>query len=124
MKLENNNRMIVFLNSFGHLTLTWTKTEDKEMKKLIEKKLVEGYTFFTLTNYLVYKKKTTLTNVGKLSKREITVADADLACFLEKNKSASISSTVEGNMNTGTIVKKAVDIITKPVVAVRQYVGG
>ena len=47
---EDDRPSLTFMNFSGDITVTWEESQHEMMKKLIEKKIAEGYTFFILKN--------------------------------------------------------------------------
>jgi len=92
----------MFLNSHGDLNISWDNTDHEEMKKLIEKKIDEGYLFFVVEKkwFGLKKNKVELTKENlesKIDKQSILVKDEDLEVFIKKAKKANIKKEKSDN---------------------------
>lgn len=74
---------MTLLNSTGDITLTWDDADDEAMRKMIQAKIDEGFSFFILETRpsflkLLGKKKVHISDVAKIRENKITL-EADMA---------------------------------------------
>ncbi len=64
-------RSITFLNSLGHLIITWEENKDDEVSKMIQQKMDQGIRFFAIRPF--NKKEVEIKTLNDISGREIQV---------------------------------------------------
>lgn len=87
---------LAMLNESGHTMISWTDDLDDEMEKIVEKKMAEGVTFFTIEPRffgLLPSKKTRLTDAAEARKhRALSIPDEDFARFVESDGAAAVKT--------------------------------
>ena len=116
-----------FLNNHGDITISWEKDDDKEMKKIIKKKMEEGYIFYIIKNkyFGLVSKKKKLNKMKDLKTNQIIVKDEDLDIFIKKSKNAEINANkTEDTFEVSHSADKPEDCIEHNTVAVKPPVAG
>lgn len=133
-----------FANYSGDITITWDEDQEDLIKKLVEQKMAEGYTFFILKNRptkignaLFGKKREELKSSKDLDKAEsLTIPTAATEAFVKAlndpevaqavlNGNAQLTKGTKRNKSTEMVATKDVEEVVKnKAVAVRPVVGG
>lgn len=129
---------IVFMNMLGDVTLCWDEQNKDKILKVIQKKMDEGYTFFTTKKFgfKLFSRKIKVSPKNLHLVEEIILTDEQFDKMVDDfndkdiaelitTKSATVGKRVKKETLVGmTRAKRAEDVIDKNSVALRPIVGG
>jgi len=113
-----HDRSITWLNETGDVTLEWSKDRDEVMKKIIQQKMDEGYSFFIVKRRVdtSYQK---VSSVAQIKNCKITITDKEAEQLMSGN-GVGLSAlppgdmTTEGRATTATQVSRSKSVAVKP----------
>lgn len=114
-------RSIRWLNEAGDITIEWSEDRDEVMKKVIQERMNEGYTFFIVEGRKRNKTFKRVTTVSQINECKITMTDKEAeqmvgGLFVGSDTTSEIESV--GKATT------ADEVVKKDTVAVRPARGG
>jgi hypothetical protein len=79
---------MILLNATGDVTIGWDESQNSEMKDMIQRKLVEGCSFFIIEKkcFGLFSKKLKIRSVHDIKGNEITIADESLSELFKDGK--------------------------------------
>ena len=117
------DRSIMWLNETGDITLSWSKDRDEIMKKIIQQKMDEGYSFFIVKRGMVNTSYTKVDSVDQIKKCNINMTDKEAELMIAGD-GVALSSLAAGTVETIGRAKTADEVVKKNTVAVRPLRGG
>lgn len=114
-------RSITWLNETGDVTLTWEKDRDGVMKKIIQQKMDEGYSFFIVKGNLVTSSYQKVTDVAQIKKRSITMTDKEAEQLVG---GTSFAQSTVSQIETTSRATKPSEVVKNNTVATRPIRGG
>lgn len=104
-------RTMTLFDESGDTSVAWDNEHDFEMKKIIEKKMKEGITFYIVKprfGGLLGESKKKLTNVSQIRENKVTVHDKDMMKFFGVSGSGKmILNSTSDEEDTVEYVKQA-----------------
>lgn len=128
----------VFMNMCGDIVLAWDKQNHDKMIAVIQKKMDEGYTFFTTKRVLLtrFKRKVKITPKTLPTTEEIIISDEqfdkmvkdmddpDIADLVAKDNVTLAKRKMRTPIDALEIIKDPKEVVKKASVAVRPIAGG
>lgn len=129
---------MTLLCSLGDITITWSEQNRDKILAVIQKKMDEGYTFFT-TKKFMYKRlsrkiKVTPKNIDLVEEIIITdeqfdkmvddMDDRDVATLVRADSARVVKRIGKDKIDAQQIARRAEDVINKNSVAIRPIRGG
>lgn len=129
---------MTLLCSLGDITITWSEQNRDKILAVIQKKMDEGYTFFT-TKKFMYKRlsrkiKITPKNIDLVEEIIITdeqfdkmvddMDDRDVATLVRADSARVVKRIGKDKIDAQQIARRAEDVINKNSVAIRPIRGG
>lgn len=130
--MSDNIRSMTLLNISGDITLTWTEEQDKNIEKLIQEKIKEGYSFFSyqpntgLKKFFKEKSLKKIQTTKNLTERKITIKDIHdekISDFVTQNSIAVLKMT-GSKFKAIEKLKEPKKISKSHTVAVKRIQGG
>lgn len=136
---------MTLLNETGDITLTWSDDQDAKIRKMIQKKMDEGYSFFRIESRFcgLVKKKIPVTSADRLKGNEVTLTDKEAArvlgasdmkavfrdpdaaeLFADGRVQAAELESMDEPLETTERLKDANEVMRSQSVAVRPVMGG
>lgn len=142
MTIENTSNdymgSITWLNQCGDIVIVWDEKNRDKILSVIQKKMDEGYTFFT-TKKFMYKRlsrkvKVTPKNIDLIEEVIITdeqfdkmvddMNDRDVATLVRADSARVVKRIGKDKIDAQQIARRAEDVINKNSVAIRPIRGG
>lgn len=121
----SETRTCILLNGLGDVEISWDSSDDDEMRKIIQKKMDEGVSFFIMTpligSFLQRRKK--IASVDELDRFRIQIRDADIEKMFEAGKISVFRSDAK-KIDTVRRAETADEAVRNDTVAARPFVGG
>lgn len=114
------------LNQSGDVTIVWSEEHEAEMRKLIEKKLSEGYAFFKIEKkaFGLIKCKEKITSIDQIQKgTELLLRDEDAIRLFNDGK-VRVKKNETKELVAGKSLKDVDEIIKNDTLAVRPIAAG
>lgn len=131
---ENINSSVTFL-MMGDITLTWDKSRDEEVKKMIQEKMDAGYSFFQAEKKSIIRRifgggstqQVELSSMNNVKGRHLIIPDSTLDVMVKDGTLKAIQGTSRSDtiQNTPAArLKTVADIIKNHTVAIAPMRGG
>lgn len=121
------NSLTLLDNSCGDVTVGWDEENDETFIALIEKKMAEGMTFYTIEPRLfgLIPMKTKLkSSEDALKQRTVIVSDSDFNDIILSGKAQTYKRESGGEIVRTGILKAAKEAVNQHVIGITQRVGG
>lgn len=136
--IEQHLGSCTFLNFSGDVTIVWDEQNKDDIIKIIEKKMSEGYTFFTMKRQgiLRFKRKTKVTENTLSTIEEViipddqfdkmlsSVKDDDLATLILSEKAGLSKRDKKSDLKAIEKITDPKEVVKKDTIAVKKIVGG
>jgi hypothetical protein len=126
-----HTRSITLLNGTGDVTISWSEDRDEQMEAWIQKKMDEGYTFFTLPDSFFGRlskmwQKEPLKTVADVGEGRTVYLDDESAEKLFSDGVVGVSQTPgAGNIDTTGVAHTPREVVrSRSSCAVRPIAGG
>ena len=123
---------MILLNRTGDITITWNKEDEDDIRRMVEEKLRQGYSFFTVENPSLlrralgakagYRQITEASQIGGAN-RTLRLADNDVEPLFRSGKIALLPASTT-QMSAGSLLRTASDIVSRSTVCIRPMAGG